>query len=557
MKKLSILFFICLLPLSVINAQGSRQALLADSLYRYSSYAKAVKHFKKAIRKEDDPALIIGLANSHFKLQEYDQAISNYADAEKFEGAWTVQDKLNYIESVRIKGDDMEVDRLLKKWNSIPGSRENVYETSLRAMDIFFMDSSIYQVEESEMNTEFAEFSPSYYKDGVLFASSRSKGNVSGRKYHWNQENYLDLYYSGDGNISPVGINTKFHDGPVAFYDEGKRVIFTRNEDVSKRKDQRQLALFEADVTSGGKWENIKPLSLNDAAYSVSHPALSSDGNTLYFVSNMPGGFGGTDIYRSSRNADGWSEPVNLGEDINTEGNEMFPNLYGEELFFASDGHPGLGGLDNFIAEQLSEGSYYVRNAGYPLNTTWDDFGLVTRDGMSGYLSSNRNGNDDIFTFVKDKIILELTYIDEEQNILDSVATLFQGRTYTQGGDHITTLYLDRNALHEIEGVRHAFADTIFSVKTNDEFFLSRTVPLKPLEEVEKIHGIVDLYPIAFNDTDYDLFLGKEKTLMKVDKNDNWKDHFELKNNLDIEPEDKLIRIKKMLEKNGYTVRIH
>ncbi len=556
MKKAFIFFFLSTVT-AALYGQGNRQALLADSLYRYSSYVKAAKHYEKAIRKDESPELLIGLANSHYKLQEYDNAISTYAQAESSKNAWSVQDRLNYIDALRIMGDEDEVSRLLKLWDAIPGERENVYEESMLAMDIFFMDSSVYEVNELEINTDNSEFSPAYFKDGILFASSRPQGNVSSRKYHWNQENYLDLFYSENDEIKPFSVNTKLHDGPVAFFNDGKKVIFTRNEKVSKHKDQRQLALFEADVDNDGIWKNIRPLELNHPDYSISHPAVSADGSTLYFVSNMPGGIGGTDIYKSKRTAEGWGDPVNLGGDINTAGNEMFPVLYNDQIFFASDGHPGLGGLDLFVTERLGEGSFLVRNVGYPLNTTWDDFSLITKDGKTGFLSSNRKGNDDIYSFIKDKIIVDITYVDQDQNTLDSVATLFEGKTYLQGKDQVTRIHVDRESLHELEAMRRSFADTIFGIEAKDEFFISKTVELKPLEEANVMRGVVNLYPIAINDKDYDLFMGQEETLLRADEQDNWKNHFELGQAIDDLPEDKLIRTKRMLEKNGYTVRVH
>jgi tetratricopeptide (TPR) repeat protein len=525
MKRLLIILLLLSTSAPHIIAQGSRQALLADSLYRYSSYAKAIRHYEKAIRKEESPELLLGLANSHYKLQEYSRAIDIYKQVDKQNTAWKVQDKINYIESLRIMGEDDQMDRLLEQWNTIPESKESVYKNSLQAMDLFYMDSAVYNVKAAEMNSEYSEFSPVYYGDGILFASSRSEGNTSNKKYHWNQENYLDLYYAeeNDSTVRSFSVNTKFHDGPVAFYNGGKNVIFTRNEDVSKRKDQKQLGLYHADVSASGSWENIEPLALNHPDYSVSHPGVSADGSKLYFVSNMPGGFGGTDIYVASRNGDQWTDPKNLGPDINTSGNEMFPAIFGEELFFASDGHPGLGGLDIFITEKLEEDSYFVRNAGYPLNSTWDDFSLVTRDGRNGYFATNRNGNDDLFAFTKDKIIVEITYIDPEENILDSVVTDFNGRSIPQGRDKMTRIYMDRESINELKAFKTAFADTTYEIQTHDEFFISKTIQLRPLTDEDILRGTVDIYPIAVNNTDYDLFMGQEEKLLRADEGNKWK----------------------------------
>ncbi len=559
MRKL-ILYIILVVPAFSTMAQGSRQALLADSLYRYSSYAKAVKHYEKALSKENSPDLFIGLGNSYYRLQQYEDAIRAYERAEDNVTSWTVRDKLNYIQSQRATGNENEVERLLDQWNNLPQEDQELISSSFRAMDIFFMDSAVYEVHSMEsVNTENAEFSPVYFKEGLLFASSRGEGNVSSRKYHWNNEHYLDLYYASsvDNEAATFETNSKFHDGPVSFFNNESKVIFTRNEKAKNKKDQRQLALYEADVSPEGRWENIKPLSLNNPSYSVSHPAITEDGNVLYFVSNREGGYGGTDIYRSVRQGSGWSEPENLGAEINSPGNEMFPVLFREELFFASDGHPGMGGLDMFAAEKVGRDTYFIRNLGAPLNSTWDDFGLITRNGKDGYFSSNRTGDDDVYSFVKGKIVVEITYVDDQGKVLDSVATMLHGKKmFSNLEGNITRVYLDRESVNDLQASRSSFADTAYQITTNDEFFISRTIPLRPLTD-EINRGVVDLYPVAVNEEGYDLFLGKELRLMKADPGEQWRNNFVIKKVPEGLQEDKIENVKGLLEGNGYTVRIH
>ena len=561
MRKL-ILYILLTVPAFSALGQTSRQALLADSLYRYASYAKAARHYEKALSKEDSPPLYLGLGNSYYRLQQYDEAIAAFRRAESDASVWEVRDKLNYIQSQRAKGNEPEVERLLQKWNNLPEADQTLISSSFQAMDIFFMDSAIYKVNKTaNVNTEDAEFSPVYFKNGILFASSRGTGNVSNKKYHWNNEHYLDLYYATSGNDEAAATfetNSKFHDGPVSFFNNETKVVFTRNEEAKKNKDQRQLALYEADVAADGTWENIRPLSLNDPTYSVSHPAITEDGTTLYFVSNMEGGMGGTDIYRSVRQGSGWSEPVNVGREINTTGNEMFPVLYKGELFFASDGHPGLGGLDMFAAEKIGDDHFLIRNLGAPLNSTWDDFGLITRDGKNGYFSSNRTGDDDVYSFVKGKIIVEITYVNDQNEVLDSVATIIDGQEiYSNLEGNITRLYMDQESVNELRASKSSFADTAYQIVTRDEFFISRTIPLRPLTNEDINRGIVDLYPIAVNDVQYDLFLGKETTLMKADPEQRWKSNFILTKVPGIESDDKIEQVTGLLEGNGYTVRVH
>jgi hypothetical protein len=157
----------------------------------------------------------------------------------------------------------------------------------------------------------------------------------------------------------------------------------------------------------GGKWVGEQPFQHNNDQYSLSHPSLSHDGNTLYFVSDMPGGIGGTDIYRCFRAADGWTQPQNLGKTINTRGDETTPFIHIDNiLYFASSGHGGFGGLDVFKVSIDGKEIGQVENLGYPVNTSSDDFGLIlNKQGVHGFMSSNRRSggfNDDLYEVMVD-----------------------------------------------------------------------------------------------------------------------------------------------------------
>ncbi|GAB3904132.1 hypothetical protein GCM10028803_33620 [Larkinella knui] len=327
-----------------------------------------------------------------------------------------------------------------------------------------------YKIEFLEINTTKAEFSPMYYKEGLVFVTNKRPGNALKRVFSWDNSSFLDLYYMpetavmgetvaslGGGSVSrkkkraksvrtlgedeytdptandtrTVGfstgatsqspgesvdtkpferaLNTKYHEGPVAFTKDGSKVIFTRNNyNKGKYRESadgiNKLKLYVAE-SQKGSWGDAEELPFNSDDFSTGHPALSPDDNLLFFASDRPGGFGGTDLY-VSRFADGkWSEPVNLGNEINTKGNEMFPFVDDRgNLYFSSDGHPGLGDLDIFYAQLTDKTAVKsVQNIGEPFNSSKDDFGIVT-DGarMLGYISSNRwrgGSDDDIYRF--------------------------------------------------------------------------------------------------------------------------------------------------------------
>ena len=208
-------------------------------------------------------------------------------------------------------------------------------------------------------------------------------------------------------------LNTKYHEGPATFTKDGRRVIFTRNNynegQYRESKDGiNKLKLYTASQING-IWGGAQELPFNSDEYSTGHPALSKDDQLLYFASDRPGGFGGTDIYVSRWTNGKWSEPVNLGKEVNTKGNELFPFVDEKgNLYFSSDGQPGLGNLDMFYAQLVNDGrqAKSVRNLGEPLNSPKDDFGIVTDgDRKAGYFSSNRKhggADDDVYRFTRE-----------------------------------------------------------------------------------------------------------------------------------------------------------
>ena len=231
------------------------------------------------------------------------------------------------------------------------------------------------------------------------------------KKYNWTGKPFWDMYVAdidkdqlGKAKNFSRSINGKLHDGPASFNKAATLMAFTRNDYDTKRKDKVvELQIFFSDFKDG-KWSKPYAFNLNNTEYSVGQPCLSTGGNTMYFTSDMPGGYGGSDIYRTTKDASGaWSKAENLGNKVNTEGDEMYPFYEGNNdvLFFSSNGHFGLGGLDIFVCAMNGKEFGPVVNAGYPLNTQYDDFAFIVNGKMSsGYFSSNRtggSGGDDIY----------------------------------------------------------------------------------------------------------------------------------------------------------------
>ncbi|MCB0631975.1 MAG: PD40 domain-containing protein [Lewinella sp.] len=292
-----------------------------------------------------------------------------------------------------------------KKQKQTPSKIDPVYEKD----DI---GRNIRLVNASWINTPRMEFSPAFYQGGLVYVSQKSNGLVDEKT----GQRFYELFFADlDPNGMPVRpsnfsieINSELHEGPVALNRQYDRIYFTRSNiknGVTKAGTDKKvnLKIFEA-KRGEFDWEGLEELPFNNDNYTCMHPALSPDGNKLFFASNQPGGFGGMDLYVVEKKEGRWGKPFNLGPEINTGGNEVFPFLHESgTLFFTSDGHKGYGGLDIFMVDLAGRKWGSVMNLGQPFNSKEDDLGLIlSKDGKTGYFTSNRPGGaggDDIYFF--------------------------------------------------------------------------------------------------------------------------------------------------------------
>jgi outer membrane protein OmpA-like peptidoglycan-associated protein/tetratricopeptide (TPR) repeat protein len=414
----------------------------ADNLYDNFEYAMAIQAFQKVLEKKE-PTLEITqkLAHSYRLINDSRNAefwfsqvlmfperaeinLLFYADAAKKNGKYDKAKELYALYASKVHNDAPLAKALAASCDLAIQWRANPEPIDVK--------------KDSLLNSSNSDFGLSFFGDGVLFASDRP-GPVRSEKgkdersvaYGWTGRPYLQLYYAskvGDNGwtapkaLSPV-INTQYHNAAAVYSANERLLYFTRTNMIKeKQKDANtdptswvertsprdfvnRLELFTVEK-KGNEWVNLKPFPYNDVTkYSIGHPALSPDGQVLYFASDMPGGFGGVDIYYCLRQSDGsWGKPINAGKEINTSGRECFPTLDASGmLFFASDGHPGMGGLDLFSAKGAQGTWAEVRNLKYPLNSSKDDFGIVyDSTGVNGYFSSNRDsedGIDNIYSF--------------------------------------------------------------------------------------------------------------------------------------------------------------
>ncbi len=395
----------------------------ADKLYDGYLYHHAITKYESVGKKKRDAHVLRRLAESYRLIGNSVKAEKYYAQLfEKYRNDVIAEDHLRYADVLRMNGKYPEATMHMEDYSQL---RSNELRTSGQLKDPLYyndllVDKGQFAIRNLKNNTDESDFGAVYNGKQIIFASSRHAATMVNYQYDWTDRHFYDLY-SAEENLrnnkklkkvkhlkAVGGLNKRFHEGPATFSSDGNLMVFTRNS-YAKRKDLnsahvRQLELWYSVKNSKGKWGKIQPMPFNSKDYSVGHGALSADGNTLYFVSDMPGGYGATDIYYSTKENGSWSNPVNAGSKINTEGKEMFP-FYHEKgiLFYSSDGLPGLGGLDIFIASARSGKMGSPKNVGIPANGPSDDFSFVLdRDMKEGYFASNRaggEGSDDMYGF--------------------------------------------------------------------------------------------------------------------------------------------------------------
>lgn len=507
-----------------VQAQSARLRA-ANRQYDNLSYVSAVRAYEDFLRADrkknaaETREALIKLGYSYRKLQDTRNAERIYADLIKEYTDLDSEIYLYYAQALAANGKYRESQKLYSQYGEKQSQdlRGRRFTVSYMDMSRFYQDSSSYKITSLPINSRQADFSPMFYKGGLVFVSARDESGPVKRVFNWNQTPFLDLYYHpdtmqlrapgadisrqpgtavlGGGNearttapeattaemqtltkaeIFSRTLNTKYHEGPMTFSHDQNTIVFTRNNSSKGKSGKsqdgvRKLKLYTS-VNRNGKWVDIQEVPFNSSEYSVGHPAFAPDDSKLYFVSDMPGGYGGTDIYVVEYNNGQWGTPVNMGKDINTEGNEMFPFVDPKgNLYFSSDGHEGLGGLDVFYAE-LKDGVAYrgVQNAGAPINSDKDDFGFITDAGRtSGYFSSNRKkgvSDDDLYSFRRTCKQLNIFVYDKKTGSpieMADVRILRNGANQelkVTGAEGRTDLCLDANTEYEFRAIKEGYA---------------------------------------------------------------------------------------------------
>ena len=419
------LFFVSTLLISVslnLEAQKSslRKSLLerADKLYELKAYAEAIPKYEQVLKKDSTKDYVVfNLADCYRLTNNSKEALYHYSKALQRSTSLPIH-KYYYAQALMQAGDFVLAEKYMKEY--VEDDRGKTFTKAITNLNGFFKDTASNKIKLATFNSRQNDFSPVILDSQVVFVSSRIRAQAINYIHTWTDEKYYFLYYTQLGEkgtyIKPKlfqkDIQTRFNDGPVCFGKDNKIIYFTRNnlrdnKAVKASNGNVNLNLYSATYNQTEKcFDNFQSLSFNSRQYNTAHPAISPDGSKLYFSSDMPGGSGGMDLWVSNWMGTKWGKPVNLGDKVNTSGNELFPYvLDGKTLFFSSNGLEGIGGLDIFMLALNDDGmpAGSPKNMGANINSPADDFGITFFPGGSkGFLSSNRKNydlNDDIYEF--------------------------------------------------------------------------------------------------------------------------------------------------------------
>ena len=441
-KKLIFAAIITAFACNVSTAQFSKMKRAKQHMDALN-YQEAIQVYNEILQKGDDSEAKVNIAECYRKVNDTENSEYWYGQVVRLPESKAVH-KLYYGQMLQRNGKcDLAKEWYQKYVEEAPEDMRGQYllkacdyETELRTKN-----AGIYEITNVSFNSNLDDFGPSFYGDGLIFASERDKGTAIKRSHGWTGNPFLELYflkaepvdkddacgeqvYSQPEKFSKE-LNSKYHDAAASFTSDQRQIYFTRNnynEGKVGKSDEGivKLKVYYGEIGEDRKVSDLNSLPFNSDEYSVAHPTLSADGNILYFTSDMPGGFGGMDLYYSEKGDGRWGPPMNMGPEINTEGNELFPYFHegSKRLYFASDGHIGLGGLDTYYMDQQEGGSWgSIENLGYPMNTISDDFGIIfNEEGTCGYLSSDRDGGvgrDDIYSFRKMASPVKILVYDE------------------------------------------------------------------------------------------------------------------------------------------------
>lgn len=496
-------YFLLFCFLSLHCFSQSFKQKVADKYYNQLAFEKAAPLYAELATKNNTSTDVLRKAATSYRL------LSKSLDAEIMYSKLilkpdaTNSDVYNYAQVLRLNGKYKEADSQMKKIHSVDQSNTvakrhaNVdydYIVSIKKDSMKFDVKNLLNLNSSE-----SDFSPAFYNNynEIVFSSNRENHGANNQEFAWDNTSFLDIYITKIDTATQTvdkpekfdrSLKSTYHDGPISFSPDGKTMIVTRSNFYDKKLHKSSSNIVNVQMYYATKksdnWGDLKPFPYNNKDYNFGHACFSLDGKTVYFVSDMPGTYGNTDIWETDFDGTNFTQPKNLGQQINTEGREMFPFVDDDNLLlFASDGFLGLGGLDIHIASVVGLPSY-IGNIGYPINTNYDDFGLIyNTKTLKGYFTSNRSGGkgkDDIYSvkfkesllgstiqgvvydnITKNRLSNSLIYLyDKNGNAIDSTITDSLGK-FSLVGKRV-------NELSKIDARKSSYFDGHITPKSDD-----------------------------------------------------------------------------------------
>jgi len=523
MKNIKLLFIAIVLIGTSVVGQTQKQKR-AERQFDSFSFVKAIKTYEKMVDTSFNQYYAMRkLGDAYIMLRQPEKALPIYQQVVQQENVPS-EYFLYYAQTLRATGDYESSKEWMKKYRDAGNKEDSRVKNFFKNEDLasgIFNSLEKNTLTEVNFNSKYNDFGAVTYNDQIIFASSRHLGAAVKRVYAWDNQPLLDLYQvpSEGGTSDNVealsgNVNSIHHEGPATYSAIKNKIYFSRNTSSDVENGVMQVGIYSAEMVDG-KWGNVQPTNLNNPNYIVYHPSLNKDGSKLYFASDMPGGFGGTDIYVSAVNADGsLGEAKNLGVIVNTEGNEAFPFIHPEEgtLYFSSDGFVGYGLMDVFASVKGENDEIVnVINLGEPINSKKDDFGYyLSDDGFKGYISSNRKGGvggDDIYAFTRiPPLTLKGQIFDAVNNEPVVGAKIILAREngeeiayFNTGADGSYAHLIPREEKFVLKGSKEKYQNvqqgfSSFGLEKEKELIVDLNIALAPIEDVVVLADLDIIY---------------------------------------------------------------
>ncbi|GAA0762375.1 OmpA family protein [Psychroflexus lacisalsi] len=537
----------------------------ADKMFEGYAFIDAQKIYLEVAKSGfESENLFKKLGDSYYFNNDQESALEWYKKLYQLNPNPPKEYLFRYAQSLKSVKKYDQSDQIMLEFDALndTDSRVSKLKRERNYLELIDMQSGRFSINSLPINSEYSEFSPSFYGDAKLvFASNRPVSSSVKRVHEWNNQPYLNLYSvdisdSLDIESEPVNfsetLNSKFHESSAVFTSDGNTVYFTRNNFSGNKLNRGEdgvsyLKLFKSNLNSENEWTKPQELPFNSDNYSVAHPSLSNDDQTLYFSSDMQDTRGMSDIFRVNILGNNtYSNPENLGDLINTEGRESFPFISKDNLlYFSSDGHLGLGGLDVFVAVIKNNGELGdVFNLGRPINSNKDDFSFIINSRLKkGFFASNRgegDSNDNLYSVTQlQKLMTACSQVlngkifttDGEEALADAKVELFDEdlnllKTTTTDSEGFYQFEVDCDTRYVVRVSKDGFATIEELVSTNSDFgtensldFSAQTgdeLGVTKADKGDDLSQLLQLDPIYFDIDKFQIRQDAEVELQKI-----------------------------------------